>query len=467
MPKSIKRIERSAFAACYSLEEIDLPENLRSIGDHAFETCHFNTLTLPEGLETIGRSAFYGCGGLSSITLPASLKSIGDWVFQNCFSLSEITIPSGVQTIGEGAFSGTPLTKVTSLIEEPFEIVENVFLCRDPYAAFSGNFAISFTTAPLYVPKGCKEKYMATRAWNKFYPILEVGQELCEYTDPESGVVYQYVSNENVAVVKTGSLISAGSPNTKGNINILKTLNVDGKTYQVTEIRPYAFYDCQDIESVTIPSTVVSIGEYAFYGCVNMKRIDIPASVTFIDVWAFGYCQALESVSLPKSLEKIDYGTFQGCISLKEFEIPESVTTIGSEAFRNCKSLKSITIPKSLIKFDGRFFFTGCQSLESFVVEEGNPVYDSRENCNGLIKTEDNELVWGYWRTVIPASVTRIGENAFTYCAEITSINIPQNIKSIGGSAFSGCPRVTSITLPEEQPELGGFAFSRLYLDRP
>jgi hypothetical protein len=83
--------------------------------------------------------------------------------------------------------------------------------------------------------------------------------------------------------------------------------------------------------------------------------------------------------------------------------------------------------------------------LTSMVVETGNKNYDSRENCNAIIETATNTLIAGCQNTVIPNSVTGIGENAFYYCLTLTSIVIPSSVKSIGKWAFLDCRNLSTI----------------------
>ena len=121
-----------------------------------------------------------------------------------------------------------------------------------------------------------------------------------------------------------------------------------------------------------------------------------------------------------------------------------TVTSIGSSAFQYCSGLTSITIPNSVASI-GSYAFSYCYGLTSMVVETGNKNYDSRENCNAIIETATNTLLAGCQNTVIPNSVTSIGENAFYFCLTLTSIVIPSSVKSIGKRAFLDCRNLSTI----------------------
>ena len=103
--------------------------------------------------------------------------------------------------------------------------------------------------------------------------------------------------------------------------------------------------------------------------------------------------------------------------------------------------------------------FFGCSKLSSIMVDANNTKYDSRENCNAIIETSTNTLVVGCKVTVIPNSVTRIGDDAFSGCSDLTSITIPNSVTSIGHFAFENCSGLTSITIPNSVTRIDTDAF--------
>ena len=140
--------------------------------------------------------------------------------------------------------------------------------------------------------------------------------------------------------------------------------------------------------------------------------------------------------------------------------IPETVTQIGESAFCYCSGLTRINVPKSVILID-RWAFDGCSSLTSMTVAGDNPNYDSRDNCNAIIETSSNTLIAGCKNTIIPNTVTAIGECAFENCNELTNIDIPNSVTTIGDNAFYSCTMLNSIDLPNSVTSIGEYAFAQ------
>ena len=260
--------------------------------------------------------------------------------------------------------------------------------------------------------------------------------------------------------------------------NIKKIIIENG----VESICSNAFSDCSNLISVTISNSVTSIGNSAFYYCTALTSVKIPNNVLSIGRSAFQGCKDLTSVTIPKSVTRIDENAFSGCLNFTNlvynaknammysdcFPTSIKIVTIGNEVevipqnFLVNSNISSITIPNSVTSISYSAF-RGCLGLTSVIVEKGNKTYDSRNNCNAIIETESNTLVYGFKKSVIPNSVTSIGNSAFSDCSSLTSIVIPNSVTSIGNSAFQNCSSLTSVTIPNSVTSIGESTFCDCY----
>ena len=209
---------------------------------------------------------------------------------------------------------------------------------------------------------------------------------------------------------------------------------------------------------------MTSIGRYAFAHCTGLTNIVLPESVEIIDENAFRGCENLTSVTIPANIEIVklsDNETMPSSKSLEEIFRNCNIITIGEkiQVEQELSDENHIVIPKYYKDWIGGIGYSKCPDIETFVVKEGNKKYDSRDNCNAVINTQENELVVGGSKSVIPNTVTKIGEDAFMGRKSLKEIVIPESVKTIGNYAFEGCTGLTSIVIPESVETIGNEVF--------
>lgn len=439
-----------------------IPDGTVAIGDYAFSGCSMRSVDIPSSVKAIGYESFDGCRRLEQMVIPEGVEKIGQLAFYNCTRLTTLTLPSTLTKIDYYAFYSCPLRSVVVKTENPLTLQYETFSSRE--------------RATLYVPAGRGESYRVASYWKDFKDIVEGDlpvRDIIHFADlsVKDVCVKNWdadddgeLSKEEAAAVKDlGTNFKR-----KGNI-----VSFDELQYftGLTSIADDAFYYCDAMESITLPTTITSIGDHsfcyckkmtrfdlpsslesinthAFYDCDNLVEINIPENVTAIGSYAFNGCDKLRHIDLPGKVRELGIGAFNSCVSLETVTMHEGLGCIGSEAFYNCASLKAIVIPASVDSI-GNSMVGRCSQLALIKVDAGNNKYDSRDNCNGIIRTADNELVQACKTTVIPNTVTAISGYAFRDCTSLESIFIPASVSAIknnsNDSPFWGCDSLVSI----------------------
>ncbi|MBQ6732610.1 MAG: leucine-rich repeat domain-containing protein [Paludibacteraceae bacterium] len=277
----------------------------------------------------------------------------------------------------------------------------------------------------------------------KTYGVKSIGDNACK---GRTGITKVTISN---GITSIGNSAFAGC----GNLNSVNIPN------SITTIGSYAFSGCYVLSnSIELPQGIEVINDHTFSGCTLLPYVKIPSSVKSIGEYSFFYCHHLTSVVIPDGTISVGAFSFCGCERLETIDFSNSITYIGSYAFSGCSRLSSVNIPKNVTEID-MGAFSGCAMLTSINVDPDNTVYDSRDNCNAIIKKSNMSLVQGCKNTIFPTGVKSIGPDAFYGCSGLTSIEIPKTVTSIGMSAFDNCANLYSVTIPEDVNEIWYSAF--------
>ncbi len=445
IPNSVTSIGKGAFSGCSGLTGVTIPNSVTSIGNSAFADCiGLTSVTIPNSVTNIGNSAFFDCSGLTGITIPNSVTSIGDKVFEGCRGLTGVTIPYGVTSIGSNAFSGcsgltgvTIPNSVTTIGESAFAWCRGLTSVTIPNSvtnignsAFFYCYGLTSITIPNSVTTIGESAFAACTSLKTVYNFssLELTKGstnngyVAYYADKvinapngsvEGDYVFSVVDGANTLCVYIGN---------GGEITL--PADYKGENYV---IGADVFKNNTALTSITIPSSVTSIGDYAFYDCTSLKTVYNFSSLELTKgSTGNGYVAyyADKVINAPNGSVEGDYvfrivdgaNTLCGYIGNGgEITLPADYKgenyVIGADVFKNNTALIGVTIPNS-------------------VTNIGNSAF---EGCTGLANI------------IIPNSVTTIGNSAFYGCSGLSRVTIGKNVKTIKDNAFSVCRNLSDV----------------------
>lgn len=320
--------------------------------------------------------AFSDCNSIKTIILPNGLTHIGKSAFSDCWNLCNIELPESLLFIGQNAFyMCLGLSHLT--IPRKIEYLGNGFVDKHN----NHNLRIECNSINYKIKDGCL--------------IDTIENRLVAY-------LYNHSYGE-LAVLPMG----------------LKTIG-DG-----------AFSNCQELIAVTLPDSLESIGDYAFMQCNRLTSIKLPSGLTKIGDYAFANCKELSDIIFPENLACIGDYSFMGC-SFSQIVIPQSLKHIGEAAF-------AFTKIKTVI----------CNS----------PYFQYIDNC--LIDKKDMRLVACFSDNSeirLPSGIAKIGDVAFSD-SKVNSVVLPEGLISIGVRSFSYCENLSLIELPRSLSYIGVSAF--------
>ena len=425
IPNSVTAIKPYAFYNCSSLTSIVIPDSVTSIGYAAFYNCSsLTSIVIPNGVTSIGDYAFEYCRCLTSIVIPDSVTSIGDYAFYNCSSLISIVIPDSVTSIGGSAFYYcSSLTIYCEATSKPsgWDSDWN-YSSRPVYWGINETNFIEKDGIQYVIKdnKGIVTRYVGSNTEVEIPSSIELNGTSYDVT----GIGDSAFSNCSslTSIVIPNSVTSIGNSafsncssleNVYYNGTIEDWCNITFKYYNSNPMNYatnlYFLDENGDVEyngnkysllpnEVVIPNSVTEIKPYAFYNCSSLTSIVIPDSVTSIGDSSFYNCNSLTSITIPESVTSIGYAAFRYCSSLTSIVIPDSVTSIGDYAFYNCSSLTSIVIPDSVTSI-GDYAFSYCSSLTIYCETTSQPSgWDSDWNSSNRPVYWANE--WEYVNSV-------------------------------------------------------------------
>ena len=340
--------------------------------------------------------------------------------------------------IGKYAFEGcSGLSSIVSEIKSPFVV-----------DCFNDDI---YGKATLTVPKRTKAAYQATDGWKNFANIVENTSDVVEFV--VEGINYEGSKSDKTALVTSIDI-------NKTSVTIPQRVTYNGVSYDVISIVERAFENRSNLEYLSIPSSITSIGEYAFINCgrnisVNLESLEawcnvnfyhehsnplssskallinnveisdlvIPKSVNTIKKFAFFECWPITSITIPSSVRKIDSSAFENCKNLTSVSLPNTLQYIGGSAFEGCRGMSSITIPSSISSI-GINAFKNCSGLTNVTSEIVSPftlssdVFSSETYDNARLVVPPGTLSkykstngWNYFKTIVEHITSETVEN--------------------------------------------------------
>ena len=373
----IRKIESSAFRLV-SMTSLTIEDGVESIETQAFMSCYSLTeVTLPSTLKSIGTYAFYNCYRVESLVIPEGVESIGASAFGYCYWQKNVTLPSTLQSIGEQAFAGINLKNLISSMQHPCTIASN---------AFSN---VDLAAAALYVPEGTKSEYLAAAVWQDFGTMFQGEVKEIEI----AGITYRYTTGDDTAdIVGANSEyfnLDAQYVNDLLDLVIPGSITISDKTYKVRKIQDDVF-NYYSFKTITIEPGLEEIGNGSFFYCFiwggreKKAAIVIPESVKAIGAEAFRNINGFDgleiSLTLPSTLTSIGDYAFGGKTSGKLTEVncrairnPFAISANVFQAENGSFTSAKLIIPKDNSKVvEGRYqatagwqqFFGGTNTIE-------------------------------------------------------------------------------------------------------
>lgn len=447
VPETVKTIGGNAFYKCSALTSLQLPSGVEEIGDYAFYECSALAIdvTLP-GLKTLGKGAFQ-ISGIKSLNLTgAPLATIPEFAFGQCSSLASITLNEGLSMIGSSAFTGAVVTELTipSTVTDIYTVgiwskIKKLISKATTPPTLRNSRQLN---CPLFVPNGCVTAYRQADRWVESTSVIAAGEMqtggLSFYLGDTDALLY------NVDTDVTGS-----------DVVIPATVEQDGNSYTVNEMRAALLKNSAAVKSVTIPASITQIPNDAFRNCTELTSVTMPATVTSIGAYAFNGCKALPSVVLPASLGSIGEYGFLGCKALTSIELPAALTeitlpsnlvSVGGGCFYNCKALKTVNVDADNLTIADRAFYS-CESLET--INSANPLQLSSDISKLGMEFDGCKSL-----KAVSVAGGMIGAFAFDGCESLVSVGIAEGVKTIGEYAFDGCTSLKRILLPASLQEI-------------
>ena len=403
-----------------SIQTIVIGDQITQIGRYAFPWTACSTIQFGKSVRSIGAKAFFGCRNLNGdLTLPDSVQIVGDSAFAGCTGLTgTLTLGNGLQTIGFNAFYDCPFSGDLVIPDSVTMIGIQAFYCR-PYflPETQGTLTLGKNLRTIGESAFCESRYTGS------------------LTIPDS-------------VVEIGERAFYKCENLNGTLTLGRSLRTIGKE---------AFYWCAFTGSLTIPEGVAEIADGAFSSLHQFNRdgmfngtLTLPSTLKTIGAEAFAYTDFSGELLIPDGVTSIGANAFAKCDGFGgTLSLPDSVKTVGESAFYQCEGFTGLKLSVGLTKIE-RYSFAHMYGLKTKVVIP-----------EGVTELGEGAFVCSYMPSVsLPSTLKKIGKQAFQF-ARLTKITLPNGLETIGDEAFDCWNVNKAIVIPASVKSIGKNAFRR------
>ncbi len=465
-------IKQYAFINCTDITKVELSNTTTQVGTDAFSGCtkisqinyagtldqwaNINFTSEKSNPTYFAQKLHLNNKEVTKVEL-SSATSIAPNSFIRCSAITEVELSDTITSIGAGAFNGcTGLTKLnyTGTIDQWAQIY------------FGDQYANPiFTTQTWYINNE---------------EVTEIKIEQSTSISQYAFVNLRYHIGTNIPITIGDNVTSIGEGAFK---NCFAIINYEGTIAQWAQIafadeyanpcRRYEYFKINNKTLTTITAedlkNVTSISDFAFYNLGNLQNVTLPSSLKTIGESAFENCSSLKQITLSSGLETLGDSAFANCTNLEEVTFASGTKTIGKRAFANCSSLKQITLSSGLESI-GVNAFVGCSKLAKtnfngtasqwaqvdFKYDYTNNKFDSNP-----IRLSRNLYLNGELATSIEIKdVKDISDYAFVYCESLLYVTIGDNVETIGKYAFESCRRLIKVVTSDSVTKIYYNAFA-------
>lgn len=445
------------FAAGKINSVILLGNNVEYIGVSAFDICDAKTISIHSNVKCIDFMAFYDTKSLEEIQLPLSLDSIGNSAFRGS-AISEVTINPNVR-LGVGVFSGNEnLQKIT--------IADGVK--KLPLATFAGCLGIRQISIPASV------EYIGQQVLNNCQSLETISvdsnnpyflsRDNVLYSKDMTRLIAYAPANERSSYEIPSGVKEIGDGAFTSSIN-LKEVKLPST---IEKVGLQSFWQCISLESITIPDKVKALGQMSFCECVSLTEANLPKGLETIGSQAFQGCEILSKFNFPSSLRTIGSYAFNGALDGYNLQLPEGLDSIGNNAFEfaGIGNTPEIVIPASVTKWGQYSFFKGG-SHKKVTILANCPVPDCAFQLNsgieevyiaGSVKKIGRNIFDTYeglcriQKITLEEGITEIGQTAFP--GLYTDFKLPNSVVKVGDNVCLS-PNLKNLELGSGLEEIG------------